>query len=84
MGTWLVEVAVCRVVGMCAYRVGDWGAGDCSWVFGFCVHARLRVCACACVQRDGRTALYTASANGKEEVVEVLVSSGAAVNAATV
>ncbi len=46
--------------------------------------ARPCVCVCECLQRDGRTALYQASANGKDEVVEVLVSSGAAVNAAMV
>ncbi len=53
-------------------------------MFGYCVCARSRVCGCECVQRDGRTALYQASQEGKEEVVEVLVSSGAAVNAAEV
>ena len=70
--------------------VNGWGiclcavVGGCSWVFLFCLHARSRVCGCECVQRDGRTALYQASQQGKEEVVEVLVSSGAAVNAAEV
>jgi hypothetical protein len=39
---------------------------------------------CECGQRDGRTALHIASQEGREEVVEVLVSSGAAVNAAEV
>ncbi len=42
------------------------------------------VCVSVCLQRDGRTALYIASQQGKGEVVEVLVSSGAAVNAARV
>ena len=60
------------------------GAAVCVVVFGYCVCARTRVCVCECVQRDGRAALYRASAKGKEEVVEVLVSSGAAVNAAKV
>ncbi len=50
----------------------------------FCVCAVPCVWMCECAQRDGRTALHIASANGKEEVLEVLVSSGAAVNAASV
>jgi hypothetical protein len=56
----------------------------CVWVLR--VYAVTRVCDCVneCVQRDGRTALYQASQEGKEEVVEVLVLSGAAVNAAEV
>ncbi len=61
-----------------------WGVVVCVVVCGCRVCARSTVCVCECVQRDGRTALYIASANGEEEVVEVLVSSGAAVNAATV
>ncbi len=56
----------------------------CVVVFGYCVCVRSRVCVCECVQRDGRMALYQASQQGKDEVVEVLVSSGAAVNAARV
>ncbi len=49
-----------------------------------CVRGHLCVYVSVCLQRDGRTALYVASSNGEEEVVEVLVSSGAAVNAARV
>jgi hypothetical protein len=60
-----------------------WGLW-CEVVFGYCVCAVTRVSVSVCLQRDGRTALCVASANGKEEVVKVLVSSGAAVNAATV
>ncbi len=45
-----------------------------------CVRGHVSVC----LQRDRRTALYQASGNGKEEVVEMLVSAGAAVNAAMV
>ncbi len=56
----------------------------CVIVIEYCVYGRSRVCVCECVQRDGRTALYIASQKGKGEVVEVLVSSGAAVNAAMV
>ena len=60
--------------------------GVCAIVIEYRVYglSRICVCACECVQRDGRTALYQASAKGKEEVVEVLVSSGAAVNAVEV
>ena len=49
-----------------------------------CVRGQPCVYVSVCLQRDGRSALYVASANGKEEVVEVLVSSGAAVNAIAV
>ncbi len=65
-----VYVSVCSETG-----------GGCVWALRVC--AVNRVC-CECVQRDGRTALYVASQEGKEEVVEVLVSSGAAVNATEV
>ena len=69
---------------MCCGQRLQLGAAVCVVVFGYCVCARSTVCVCECVQRDGRTALYQASQEGKDEVVEVLVSSGAAVNAATV
>ncbi len=49
-----------------------------------CVCVWSRVFVCGCLQRDGRTALYIASQEGKEEVMEVLVAAGAAVNAAMV
>ncbi len=49
-----------------------------------CVCVRSRSVYVGCLQRDGRTSLYQASGNGKEEVVEVLVSAGAALNAAMV
>ncbi len=49
-----------------------------------CVRGHARVYVSVCLQRDGRTALYIASQEGEEEVVEVLVSSGAAVNATEV
>ncbi len=49
-----------------------------------CVRGHACLYVRVCLQRDGRTALYQASQQGKEEVVEVLVSSGAAVNAVTV
>ncbi len=54
----------------------------CVWVLRVC--AVMRVYVRVCLQRDGRTALFQASQQGKDEVVEVLVSSGAAVNAAEV
>jgi hypothetical protein len=57
------------------------GCGVFVSVYG---RSRVCVCACECVQRDGRTALLQASGGGKEEVVEVLMSSGAAANAAKV
>ncbi len=60
-----------------------WGCGVCVCVWVLRVCAVTRVCM-ECVQRDGRTALYQASQQGKEEMVEVLVSSGAAVNATEV
>jgi hypothetical protein len=62
-----------------------WGCG-CVWLClgSACVRGHACVYVSVCLQRDGCTALYQASANGKEEVVEVLVSFGAAVNAATV
>jgi hypothetical protein len=69
---------------VCCWQRLQLGAAVCVVVFGYCVCARSRVCVCVCVQRDGRTSLYQASAKGKEEVVEVLVSSGAAVNAVEV
>ncbi len=60
------------------------GVAVCVVVFGYCVCERSCVCVCDCVQRDGTTALWIASQQGKDDVVEVLVSSGAAVNAARV
>ncbi len=69
---------------MCCEQRLQSGAAVCVMVLGYCVCAWPCVCACVRVQRDGRTALYQASAKGKAEVVEVLVTSGAAVNAATV
>jgi hypothetical protein len=82
------EGSVVNRRGMCLCAVGR----GCSWalrcvvVFGYCVCDCIHACVyvSVCLQRDGRTALYQASANGKDEVVEVLVSSGAAVNAAMV
>jgi hypothetical protein len=71
-------------VPVCCWQRLQLGVAVCVVVFWYCVCARSRVCVCYCVQRDGSTALYQASANGKEEVVEVLVTSGAAVNAAEV
>jgi hypothetical protein len=53
----------------------------CAWMLRVCAVNRVL---CECVQLDWRSALYIASQEGKDEVVEVLVSSGAAVNAATV
>jgi hypothetical protein len=71
----------CVCVLLAEAAVGRCGVCGCVWVLHVC--AVTRVCM-ECVQRDGRTALYVASQQGKEEVVGVLVSSGAAVNAATV
>ncbi len=73
------SMCLCNVSRGCS--LGGCGVCDCVCIS---VSAWSRVCVCECVQRDGRTALYQASAEGKEEVVEVLVSSGAAVNAAEV
>ncbi len=69
---------------VCCWQRLQLGAAVCVVVSGYCVCAVTRVYVSLCLQRDGRTALCVASANGKEEVVKVLVSSGAAVNAATV
>jgi hypothetical protein len=73
-------MCLCDVI----YRGCSFGGRDVCDCVNDCGYARSRVFVYECVQRDGRTALYIASANGKEEAVEVLVSSGAAVNAATV
>ncbi len=68
-----------------ANRGSSCGVAVCVVVFGYCgVRGHACVYVSVCLQRDGRTALYQASQQGKDEVVEVLLSSGAAVNAARV
>ncbi len=74
--------------GMCVYAVGrgcSLGLRCACLCLGIaCVRGHACVYVSVCLQRDGCTALYVASANGEEEVVEVLVSYGAAANAAEV
>ncbi len=84
------EGSVVNRRGMCLCAVGR----GCSWALRcvwlclpagiVCVRGHAYLYVIMCLQRDGRTSLYQASANGKEEVVVVFLLSGAAVNAAEV
>ena len=82
------EGSVVNRRGMCLCVVdrGCSWALRCVWLcLGIaCVRGHACLYVRVCLQRDGRTALYQASQQGKEEVVEVLVSYGAAANVAEV